>query len=850
MRSDIVAAYLDKHGKMKHLYNRNMKCNILVKGLGAERHKGTFSDGIETWYPFVIDSPESNEKELNYNFEEKVMAIGMTGWDYALGQTHWVAFDFDSIANHKAGLSPEELDSLLEKAKEIPWVSIRKSTSGLGYHFYVHFEEPIDTEDHQEHAAVSRAVLSKMSALSGFNFANSVDICGGNMWIYHEKDKGDGFTLIKQGEELTSLENWQEHIPNIKKKNRPGKKYDNLISSMSMLDLDSEHTKLFHYLDKSQASWWWDSDSHMLVCHTVDLKKAHEELGFKGSFETDSSHSSDINCFMFPLAVGGWSVRRFSPGVNEHPLWEQDGEGWTKCNYNVPMTLRMASRLFGGLETPKGGYLFNDASQMALAAHELGVFFDLPNKAPACSGELKEMSDGRLEVSIIDEAELLNLIGTWIKEKKKWIKIFNKVSTEVSETDAQYDDVIRHVVANGENQGWFVKMDKWVNEPIQHIKFILDSKGLKAKDRDKIIGNSVMNCWDLVSIPFSKEYPGGRRWNKNCARLAYTPSNRTPLTFEEIPFWGLLFKHIGRNLDRDVLESQWCRDNGIFTGADYLIYWVASMFQFPERALPYLFIFSKEQGTGKTLFTNALSSLMVNGHQIASSALEDRFNDEIASAVLCLVEEIDLGGNKAAANKMKEWVTNEEILIRARFKTPYTMKNLTHWIQLSNDHNACPIFTGDTRVVAIELKPFTCEEIPIDIFRGELKKNAPDFLAFILNLSLPKPVSRFGIPVLDTSNKQAMQERNKTMLELYIDEKCHLVEGASMTFSDFYNGFTLFLSDSIETWSRIKVSKELPPSIIKGRSDANVVTLGNISSVACPRDGRYILKDGKLLKRY
>jgi len=843
----VIKAFLEKNNSLG-LYEPNMKTHVLVKTNGT-RLKRAFTDGIETWYPFVIDSPERNNKKLTYNFEEHVDAIGMTGWDYLAGQSCWVAFDFDSIVNHKAGLSLDELEALLKKAHAIPWVTIKTSTSGLGYHIYVHFEAPIDTDSHSEHAAVARAVLAKMSALVGFDFANSVDVCGGNMWIYHTKNKGDGFKILKQGEDLCNLPGWEEH----KTSKKTSKNYETLATAMSAIQLDSQHQKLLNFLETSGATWWWDSDLSLLVCHTLALKEAHLALNLKGTFETSTTGSSDINCFCFPLSLGAWVIRRFGQGVNESALWETDESGWTKAYYNTPLNLATACRLNGGLENPKGGFEFRDSTDMALAASALKVFFDLPIQAPSCSGKLIELSDGRLQVIINDPSSLLNLNDLWIRDKKTWVKIFNKAKAETSlETVTQYDDIIRHIVTNGENQGWFIKTDTtWNNEPVVHIKLVLDSMGLKAKDRDKLLGSSIVNCWNIVNIPFSKEYPGNRRWNKNSAKLAYTPSPRIPLQLGDIEIWSLLFEHIGSNLDLDVQNDTWCKENGIYKGSDYLIYWIASMIQHPERALPYLFIFSQAQGTGKTLFVKALASLMINGHQLASSALSNPsgFNAEIASAVLCIVEETDLGGDKVAANRMKEWVTNDEILLQTKFKTPCMIKNLSHWVHTSNDHNACPIFTGDTRVVAINIKPFEGVEIDIDTFRERLKKAAPDFLAYILAIRLPKLSSRFGIPVLQTSNKISMQESNKSLLELFIDDKCHLIQGERIKMSDFYMQFQIYLGESLETWSAIRVGKALPPSIPKGRSPVdNQVYLGNISFTKVKNSKPYYLQKGKLIK--
>ena len=129
----------------------------------------------------------------------------------------WVAFDFDALIGHSdkhtAKLTDEELQNVKEAAMEIPWVTIRKSTSGKGLHLYV-FLDSVATCNHHEHAALGRAILGTMSGITGFDFENRVDICGGNMWVWHRKMEGtDGLELIKEGSIFRDIpKHWKDHV--------------------------------------------------------------------------------------------------------------------------------------------------------------------------------------------------------------------------------------------------------------------------------------------------------------------------------------------------------------------------------------------------------------------------------------------------------------------------------------------------------------------------------------------------------------------------------------------------------------------------------------------------------------
>ena len=79
------------------------------------------TDGQETWKSFRIPynaatNPEYEDKTVNFNIAAHTEAIGMTGWDWYNKQSLWVAYDFDSLVSHKAGLSTQELINIQEVA--------------------------------------------------------------------------------------------------------------------------------------------------------------------------------------------------------------------------------------------------------------------------------------------------------------------------------------------------------------------------------------------------------------------------------------------------------------------------------------------------------------------------------------------------------------------------------------------------------------------------------------------------------------------------------------------------------------------------------------------------------------
>jgi hypothetical protein len=884
-KSDAIKNYLNAMTKsdLANLYSLNMECQVNVAQDGGERIEGDYkgkgwhgwTDGLQVWKSFRIPwnankEPEYQDSEMKYDLADHAEGIGLTGWDWKNRLSRWVAYDFDAIAGHKSGLSNEELLVVQNAACEIPWVTVRKSTSGSGLHLYV-FLEGVPTKNHSEHAALARAILGLMSAIAGYDFSLKVDACGGNIWVWHRKMKDtDGLTLIKQGDILYEYpRNWPDHIRVVSSRRNKAipkfvedagqsdmeRVFNELTGQRNSISLSKEHQRLIDYLQQSRSSWWWDSDHHMLVTHTYVLSQAHGDLNLRGIFSTNSE-GTDINtqnCFCFPLRKGGWVVRRFTPGVQESSIWRQDSAGWTYCYYNADPDLGTAAEASEGIEHEKGGFVFSTAEEGLKAAKILGIHIKIPNWALMRSTRLKQHKDGRLIMEIKWEpTDRADDMKGWLPEKGVWRKIFNyKVAGPAESEIGDYDDFLRHVVTEtGEDYGWTIKSDgEWRQEPLQHIKLSLKSTGLNQKDLDQLLGASVMKCWRMVNMPFQTEYPGNRRWNRNAAQFRYRPSDDVENL--HYPTWEKILNHIGQGLDNAIKENVWAQNNGIVCGADYLKCWIASMLQEPREPLPYLFLYGP-QNSGKSILHEALSLLITKGYQRADTALSAKtdFNGELEGAILCVVEETDLHRNRTAYNRIKDWVTSRQLNIRHLYRSAYHVPNTTHWIQCANDAAACPIFTGDTRITMTYVDLLNPEElIPKKAILPKLEKEAPDFMASLIHLELPSSYDRLNLPVICTSEKEIVQRQNLTSLQEFIDEKCTYIPGHMISIADFFEEFIRWIDPSeAHEWTKIRLGRELPPRFPKGRrpSDGHHF-VGNISwdSEAEPKD-KLTLRNGKL----
>jgi hypothetical protein len=703
---------------------------------------------------------------------------------------------------------------------------------------------------------------------------------GSNMWVWHRKMRNtNGLILIKQGGIFTEVpSNWRDHITVVKGDRRrvlpaaiqSGTEeglFEELTSKDVRIELDKDHRTLLEFFNETGATWWYDNDRNMLITHTFFLAKAHDSLGLRGIFKTlatGSERGSDHNCFCFPMRKGSWSVRRFTPGVAEDSSWFQDGAGWTKCYFNRDPDLPTTARFHGGKERPAGGFHFGDAESAQKVAIELGAEIHIPNRFLHKKSIIKQHKDGhRLIIELERMAEdSADGMKDWIADPKKWVKVFDVKFQAPQEPEvADFDDVVRHLVNQDRvDAGWVLNSNGWSEEPLSNMKLAMQALGHQSKDAGLILGTAILKNWILTNIPFGDEYPGNRAWNRNAAQLRFKPAFDKEIL--EYPTWLKLLTHLGLGLDSAVQFDPWCINNGVLTGGDYLKCWVASMFQFPLEQLPYLFFYSEAQNTGKSSFHEALSLLMTRGSAVsAATALtsERGFNGELASAVLCFVEELDLSKGKGKAdayNRIKEWTTGKTFQVHPKTYTPYTVPNSTHWVQMANNSKNCPVFPGDTRIVSIEVSPIPpLELIPKTTLLELLTKEAPDFLAAILKLDLPKSNDRLNVPVISTELKEQQASTNQTLMDQFIQDEMHLVDGSTILFKEFcerFRNWVVLISEG-EEYTSHRIRNELPTYVAYGASHMNNQRyVGNISfmpkSEHTPDMPKIQVKGGKLYR--
>ncbi|MBF84096.1 MAG: hypothetical protein CL489_06410 [Acidobacteria bacterium] len=761
---------------MAALYSPTMEVQVNVAADGGEpvdkEYKGRtyreWTDGVQVWKNFRIDG-KYDEGNIKFSLEDHASMVGLSGWDFGQCISRYVAFDFDGIvghsARHKHKLTQTDLLDIQQRACNVPWVRVQRSKSGAGYHLYVFFEDLITTTSRAEHAALARGVLSQLCLETGFDFDLAVDVFGCNMWVWSRKTGENGFQIIKEAEaHIKEPLGWRDHIGVVsgkKKHSYADDRMEEIIKHKQSVTLEEEHERLLEWMNNNSAFGYWNAEGKMFITHTKLLEQASKELGFKGDFQTisDGTDLHKQNCFAYPLPHGAWAVYRYGNEAKEHESWTTKN-GWTRTYLNYVPPLWTLVKDSGALEDDKKG--------MVLPAHKLTKLFQqhemqaIDEVLIARQATVTQLKENKLKIEIPKIKGDPGGIEGWIAKGTRWLKVI-KESRTGSPYDVDTNTQIRHMIMGSVDAGWAIEThdNGWIEEPIANLTLGLKSQGMNTKEIQQMQGEAIMKPWNIVSRPFESEYPGNRLWNRGAAQLRHTPEEGN------FDLWMKILDHIGHSLDQYVRKDNWFTENGICKGHDYLFAWVASLIQQPFEPLPFLFLYSTEQDTGKSILHEALSLLFSPGVVRAENALVSSFNSELAGAVLCVLEEINLNSDSTVYQKVKDYVTSKVISVNTKGKPAYMIPNTSHWIHTANNREFCPILPGDTRITVINVPKKPDKVIPKKLLLEQLEAQAPAFLYALLAYQIPPTQGRLNVPVVDTVDKEQAADLNRTDVELF-----------------------------------------------------------------------------------
>lgn len=126
----------------------------------------------------------------------------------------------------------------------------------------------------------------------------------------------------------------------------------------------------------------------------------------------------------------------------------------------------------------------------------------------------------------------------------------------------------------------------------------------------------------------------------------------------------------------------------------YLLYWLASAVQYPERQAEVAIVMIGGRGTGKGVLGGWFRSMFgSHGMHIQSADhLTGKFNGHLRGAVALFVDEAYFVGDRQANNKLKSLITEDRCMLEGKYMSASAAKNRLKIMMATNDEHA--IFAG------------------------------------------------------------------------------------------------------------------------------------------------------------
>ncbi len=131
----------------------------------------------------------------------------------------------------------------------------------------------------------------------------------------------------------------------------------------------------------------------------------------------------------------------------------------------------------------------------------------------------------------------------------------------------------------------------------------------------------------------------------------------------------------------------------------YLMDFLSLIARVPVVKLQFSLVLQGKQGTGKTAIARLMQRIIGTENVVVPSndEVQERFTKWQEGAQLAVIEELMGAGKRELVNKMKPVITNDELRIEEKGRTPYSIPNRMNLMCFTNHKNALAIETGDRR---------------------------------------------------------------------------------------------------------------------------------------------------------
>ena len=218
---------------------------------------------------------------------------------------------------------------------------------------------------------------------------------------------------------------------------------------------------------------------------------------------------------------------------------------------------------------------------------------------------------------------------------------------------------------------------------------------LSVRVGKKTVARSYGACW--LDHPQRRQYLGG---------VVFDPAGRSPATTLNLwRGWTVTPTPGDWSLMQNHIKTVICGGrNDIY---DYLIRWLAHMVQKPHLPAETAVVLRGLKGTGKGILGKWLLRLCGQHglHVVNATHLTGRFTGHLRDAIFIFADEAFFAGDKQHESVLKGIITEGEILIEAKYRTPVMAPNMLHLLMASNATWVIPASHDERRYLMLDVAP-------------------------------------------------------------------------------------------------------------------------------------------------
>ncbi|MHA1955050.1 MAG: primase-helicase family protein, partial [Candidatus Heimdallarchaeaceae archaeon] len=205
---------------------------------------------------------------------------------------------------------------------------------------------------------------------------------------------------------------------------------------------------------------------------------------------------------------------------------------------------------------------------------------------------------------------------------------------------------------------------------------------------------------------------------------------------------------------------------------EYFINYFAHMFQKPYENPEICLVIKSREGLGKDLLTGLLFKLLGNGLAFKTGEARDifgNFNKCIKNRLLIQLNEMSGKDGFEYKDKIKHFITAENITIQEKGKNHYDQSNYARWIFCTNNLTPIELKADSRRFVVVSAQPVVPKKEEFADFIEML--NDEDSLYTLSSFLFERDISDFNIREIPvTKIAKEMAKANVSPVYLYLDE--------------------------------------------------------------------------------